>query len=110
MAIRNVTAKEFNEETQEGLVLVDFWAPWFGPCKVTSSFLEELHNKYTKEVKIVKVNIDEEKQVAKQNEVVGAPTFLVFKEGVKVEHYNGFLSLSGMEELVGKHLLGNKEL
>ena len=81
-------------------VLVDFWATWCGPCQMVSPIIEELSDELTG-VKIGKVNVDEEMELAKQYRVMSIPTLIVFKDGKKV---NMAIGAQGKEEI--KDLLG----
>jgi thioredoxin 1 len=77
-----INADQFQNEVlnQKGLVFVDFYADWCGPCKMTSPIIEELANE-VKEVKFVKVNVDENPDLASQYNIFSIPTFLIFKDG-----------------------------
>ena len=72
--------KEFDELTKEGLVLVDFYADWCGPCQMLSPILEELSKK-NENLKIVKINVDEFQQLAVQNKVLSIPANKIYKDG-----------------------------
>ncbi|MDF2942238.1 MAG: thioredoxin [Herbinix sp.] len=82
MAAKHLTVENFEDEVlnQQQPVLVDFWASWCGPCKMLSPIVEELAEELT-EVKICKVNIDEQMELAEKYKVMTIPTLLVFKEG-----------------------------
>ena len=67
--------------TKEGVALVDFWAPWCGPCRMISPIIEELANDYEGKAKICKVNTDEAQDLAVQFGVRSIPTILFFKDG-----------------------------
>ena len=90
-----INADQFQNEVlnQKGLVFVDFYADWCGPCKMTSPIIEELANEI-KEVKFVKVNVDENPDLASQYNIFSIPTFLIFKDG-KVAHQ--FVGARGKE-------------
>lgn len=91
--------KEFDELTKEGLVLVDFYADWCGPCQMLSPILEELSKK-NKNLKIVKINVDEFQQLAVQNKVLSIPAIKIYKDGKLVNQAVGYQELEDLEALI----------
>ncbi len=85
-------------------VLVDFWAVWCGPCKAIAPVLEELADDYAGKAKVVKVDVDNNKQIAGQFGIRSIPTLFVFKGGEKVETAIGLQSKAQLAELLDKHL------
>ena len=85
-------------------VLVDFWAPWCGPCRAVAPVLEQLQDELTGRLKIVKINVDENNEIAGALGVRSIPTLVVFKEGKAVEGAIGALSKQQMLELLQPHL------
>lgn len=83
MSVLKITSDNFEEEVikSDKPVLVDFWASWCMPCKMMSQTVEDIANEMQKEVKVCKVNIDEEQELAVKYGVMSIPTFLVFKNG-----------------------------
>lgn len=104
MAIVNVTDQTFTTETSEGVVLVDFWAPWCGPCKMIAPVLEELDAELGEKAKIVKIDVDENQETAAKFGVMSIPTLLVFKNGEVVDQVVGFQPKEALAELLNKHL------
>lgn len=101
--IKHISEENFEQDVlkAEGFVLVDFWAPWCGPCKMLGPVLEELAEELKDRVQIVKLNVDENRNLAVKYEVMGIPTMIIFNNGVVVESIVGF---SGKETLKNKLL------
>lgn len=83
MSLTNVTAETFQDEvlSHEGVILVDFWAEWCGPCRMVAPILDQLNNEYADKIKIVKVNADENPALAADYKVSSIPTILVLRNG-----------------------------
>ena len=91
-------ANEFENEVKEGLVLVDFFADWCGPCQMLAPNLEQLNNEDG--VKIVKINVDEIPDLARQFRVMSIPTLMVFKDGKFVKKELGFMPIERLREFI----------
>jgi thioredoxin 1 len=104
MAIKNVTDETFANETAEGLVLADFWAPWCGPCKMIAPVLEEIDSEIGEKLQIVKLNTDENAQVTGQYGVMSIPTLILFKNGEIVDKFVGFQGKEALVERLNTHL------
>ena len=96
MAVTNIDKTSFQKEVlaQKGVVLVDFYAEWCGPCKVTAPILEELSGEM-KDVKFVKVDVDQNPDLASLYSIFSIPTFLVFKDGKPVNQFVGAIGKEG---------------
>ena len=76
------TDKTFKEDISASVpVMVDFWAPWCGPCKMISPIIERISEKMTNRAKVYKLNVDENPAIANQYGITGIPTVIVFKNG-----------------------------
>ncbi len=85
-------------------VLVDFWAPWCGPCQMMGPVLESLAKEYDGRLKVGKVNVDEEQELAGQFEVSGIPMFMIFNRGEMVETFTGAMSARALAAKVAPYL------
>lgn len=84
-----VTDKIFKNEVDKGLTLVDFWAPWCGPCRMVAPILEQLDEEMGDAVKIVKLNVDENQATAAQFGIQSIPTMILFKDGQPMDKIVG---------------------
>ena len=86
MSVLSLNGKNFEEEVLKSTksVLIDFWAPWCGPCKMMSPVIDEIADDLKGEVKVCKINIDEEQSLAVKYNVMSIPTFIVFKNGKEI--------------------------
>lgn len=100
--MKHLTMENFQETIRNSTVpvLVDFWAPWCGPCQMLGPILEELEGEVTDAV-IAKVNVDEVPELAVAHKVVSIPTVLVFKDGQVVHRQVGVTSKEDLKKMLG---------
>jgi thioredoxin 1 len=101
-----VTDSSFKQEVLDSdvPVLVDFWAPWCGPCRMVAPVVDEISEQYKGQIKVVKVNTDENPQVASQYGIRSIPTLMIFKEGQKVDMVVGAVPKSTLASTLEKYL------
>ncbi|WP_059171328.1 thioredoxin [Bacillus sp. FJAT-27445] len=104
MAISNVSDQNFAGEIGSGLVLVDFWAPWCGPCKMIAPVLEEVDSEMGDQVKIVKLDVDQNPETSAKYGVMSIPTLLVFKDGEQVDKVVGYQPKENLVSLLQNHM------
>ena len=104
MAIANISDASFQETiSSEGLVLVDFWAPWCGPCKMIAPILDELDQQAGSSLKIAKMNVDDNPETPARFGIRGIPTLKLFKNGEEVQTFVGVQPLEVLKQAVAQH-------
>lgn len=106
MEVLHLTDDNFEKEILEfkGVALVDFWAPWCGPCQMVGPVIEELTEDFDEGVKIGKVNVDEEASLAQKYEIMSIPAVFIFKDGKIVEQIIGAQAKANYKEAIQKYI------
>lgn len=101
-----VTDASFKQDVLESEipVLVDFWAPWCGPCRMVAPVVEEIAQQYADKVKVVKLNTDDNPNTASQYGIRSIPTLMLFKGGQRVDMVVGAVPKSTLADTIEKHL------
>ena len=104
--VSDVTDVTFEAEVLKSSipVLVDFWAPWCGPCRAVAPVVDEIANEYKGRLKVLKLNTDENPKTAQSYRISGIPSLMVFKNGQPVEQVVGAVPKSTLSSAVDKHV------
>ena len=105
-ALPDVSQSTFNQEVLSSTepVLVDFWAPWCGPCKMLAPVVERVASAHAGRVKFVKLNTDENPSLSGEYHVSGIPCLILFKGGKAVDRIVGFVPENKIKDMLAKHL------
>ena len=100
-----ITDKTFNEETDKGLVLIDFWATWCGPCRMQAPILDQLEQEYDEEeFRIAKMDVEENPETPQQFGIMSIPTLMLKKDGQVVEKAVGVHSKEQLRQMIDQYL------
>ncbi len=100
--ITDLSSSNFDSITSKGLVLVDFWAEWCGPCKMMHPVFERMAKKY-RHIKFTRVNVDQNQDISMKYGVQAIPTFILFKDGKQVERMTGAVGEPGIQMIAKKY-------
>ncbi|MCD8506201.1 MAG: thioredoxin [Alkalibacterium thalassium] len=101
--VRELTDQNFEQETNSGLALVDFWATWCGPCRMQSPVIDELNEESDGSVNYFKMDVDANQATPSKFGIMSIPTLLVIKDGEVVDKLIGYHSKEQIEETLAKH-------
>lgn len=101
MAVMHLTKDNFDSVTSSGLVLVDFWATWCGPCRMQAPILDELDEQLGDKVKICKLDVDDEPAIAQRFGVFSIPTLMVFRNGDMISKEVGVHTVEQLMTMLG---------
>ena len=102
--ITELNEQNYNDFTKEGLVLVDVWAPWCGPCKVIGPIVDQVSSEYVGKLSVGKLDADGARDLVQELGIRNIPTLLLYKNGEIVERNTGMVNKEKIEELVNTHL------
>ncbi len=99
MAIAHFDSKSFDEAIASGTTLVDFWATWCGPCRMQAPILDAFESEMGTVVKVGKVDVDEQPEIAARYNIFSIPTLIAFKDGAEIARNVGVTDLDGLKRL-----------
>ena len=104
MFAKDINFKNFEHEVinADKKVLLDFWAPWCGPCRMVAPILDELANQYGDKLIVAKVDVDEQGELAQRYRIMNIPTLMLFKQGELVDKAIGARPKAALEQMINK--------
>jgi len=102
--VREITDAGYADVVKEGIVLIDFWAPWCGPCRMQGPIIEALAEAYAGKVTVAKCNVDESRQTAASLGIQSIPTVILYKDGEVVERFVGVTAEEKLRAAIDKYL------
>jgi thioredoxin 1 len=99
MATKNLTASDFKDTIGQGIVLVDFWAPWCGPCRIFGPVFEKV-SEANPDVVFAKVNTEDEQEISSMFRIQAIPTLMVFRDGILLLQQPGALPAQSLQKLI----------
>lgn len=102
--MKEINANEFEDFIKEGIVLVDFFATWCGPCKMLAPVLEEVSKEYEGTIKFGKLDVDQAADIAGKYGVMAVPTMIIFKDGKQIEAFQGFQAKPQIVEILNRFI------
>lgn len=101
MAVQHLDKLSFESTIASGVTLVDFWATWCGPCRMQAPILEAFEKEMGSAVKVGKVDVDEEEDIARRFGIFSIPTIIAFRDGKEVARTVGVTDINGLKRLAG---------
>lgn len=96
--------ENFDSVTKDGVVLVDFWATWCGPCKMLSPIIDEIASEYAGKVVVGKVDVDENAEIARKYGIMAIPTIFIFNNGEIVEKITGYRLKRELQQILNEYV------
>ncbi|MBF0780073.1 MULTISPECIES: thioredoxin [unclassified Granulicatella] len=102
--VKTLNNENFEQETSKGVVLVDFWAPWCGPCRMQSPIIDELDEEMGDKVTFAKVNIDDNEKLSEEFRIMSIPMLLIKKDGQIVDTLIGLHNKTKLIDVLNKYI------